>query len=224
MGTSDSTRWSLIVGAARGNTADRERFAERYGSVVRAYLVARWRGTPCAGEVDDAIQEVFLDCFKDGGALLRADPSRPGGFRAFLFGIARNAARHVETRRARSREQQRGSSFDMPDDAPDHAAVFDRAWALSLVQQAGARHAEAAASDGDRGRRRVELLRLRFQDDLPIREIAKLWNEAPALLHREYARAREEFKRALLDVVAEHQPGSPGEARREAVRLLGLLK
>ena len=71
--------------------------------------------------------------------------------------------------------------------------------------------------------RRVDILRLRFQEDKPIRDIASEWGIDAAAVHKEYARARQEFKEALLDVVAFHHPGSPGEVERECAELLGLL-
>jgi RNA polymerase sigma-70 factor (ECF subfamily) len=212
---SESTCWTVIRGAAEGRSSDREEFARRYLPVVRAYLGARWRGTPLAQQVEDGVQEVFLDCFKRDGALGRVDPARP--FRAFLFGVARNVALRVEERRARGRERPAESGADFPADDPGLSAVFDRAWALTLLEEAVARH--RAAGDG----RRAELLRLRFEEDLPVREIAARWREDPARVHKEYARAREEFKRALLEVVAFHHPGPPGEVERECERLLDLF-
>ena len=50
-------------------------------------------------ELDDVVQEVFLACFKEDGPLSRADPERPGGFRAYLYGVVRNVARGVEKKR-----------------------------------------------------------------------------------------------------------------------------
>ena len=73
--TSDSTRWTVIRRAARGVPEDQAEFVRRYGSVIRAYLGARWRQTPLFDEVDDAAQQVFIDCFKENGALQRADPA-----------------------------------------------------------------------------------------------------------------------------------------------------
>ncbi len=205
----------MIRGAAEGRSSDREEFARRYVPVVRAYLGARWRGTQLAQQVEDGVQEVFLDCFKEEGALRRVDPARP--FRAFLFGVVRNVALRVEERQARRREQPAESGADFPAADPGLSEVFDRAWALALLEEAVARH--RTTGDG----RRVELLRLRFEEDLPVREIAARWGEDPARVHKEYARAREEFKRALLDVVAFHHPGSPGEVERECERLLDLF-
>jgi RNA polymerase sigma-70 factor (ECF subfamily) len=70
----------------------------------------------------------------------------------------------------------------------------------------------------------VELLRLRFHENLPIRDIARRWGTDPAVLHHEYAKAREEFRSALLDVVTFHHAGGPGaieEACRNLLTSLG---
>ena len=71
--------------------------------------------------------------------------------------------------------------------------------------------------------RRVEILRLRFEEGLPIREIARKWNAEAAALHREYAKAREEFHAALKEVVAFHLPERPEAVDGECAGLLTLL-
>jgi len=63
------TCWTLIRDVRDGSRDARTRFTGRYLDSVRGYFVARWKGTPLSGEVDDAVQEVFLDCFKEGGVL-----------------------------------------------------------------------------------------------------------------------------------------------------------
>src|SRR5204863_7594151 len=84
--------------AARGDAQARADFARRYLSVVRAYVRARWRTPPLCDEVDDAVQDVFVECFKDQGVLTNANSDAPGGFRAFLFAAVRNRARAAEAR------------------------------------------------------------------------------------------------------------------------------
>ena len=44
-----------------------------------------------------------------------------------------------------------------------------------------------------------------------------------AWLHHSYALARQEFKAALLEVVAFHYPGRPAEVEQEAANLLSAL-
>jgi RNA polymerase sigma-70 factor (ECF subfamily) len=226
MGQSLSTCWTVVRGAAAGEAADRDLFARCYAPVLRGYLGARWRGSPCVADVEDAVQEVFVECFRQGGVLDRAEEARPGGFRAFLYGVARNVALRCEARRARDLRNQPDSAVDfdaVPERADTPPEAFDRAWAEAVLRQAGRRQAERAREAGEAALRRVELLRLRFHEGLPIRDIARRWQADPAALHHEYARARQEFKKALLDVVAFHHPGSPAEVEREAGTLMSLL-
>src|SRR5262249_29726394 len=117
-------------------------------------------------------QEVFLACLRPGGALDRLDPDRPGGFRPFLYGVVRNVALHVETRQARERPPADVDLDRLPADDPGLSRLFDRAWARALMREAGDLQAEQARAKGPAAVRRVELLRLRFQEGLPVREIA----------------------------------------------------
>jgi RNA polymerase sigma-70 factor (ECF subfamily) len=225
--SSDSTRWTIIRGAAAGRAADREEFARRYETVIRAYLGARWRGTPLTAELDDVVQETFLDCFKEQGALTRAAPEARGRFRSFLFAVVRNVARRVEERLARDRARRASDSVDLATlDAGEEAAsrAFDRAWAMALLRRAGQLQLERAEEQGEAAQRRVELLNLRFGEDLPIREIARQWREDAVRVHREYARAREEFKAALRDVVREEEEVPATALEAECARLLDFLK
>src|SRR5262249_46734204 len=89
MASAESTCWTVIAGPAAGHGPDREQFARLYTPVVRAWLGARWRQHPLLADLDDAVQEVFVECFRAGGVLQRADPERAGGFRPFLFGVIR---------------------------------------------------------------------------------------------------------------------------------------
>jgi len=219
--TSGATRWSVIRDAAEGVPAARDEFARRYGAVIRTYLEARWRGGASAHDVDDAVQDVFVDCFREGGALGRADSAAPGGFRAYLHGVARNVARRADERR--QRERARRADVD-PDEIEGRertaSKLFERAWAQAMLAQASALLAERAAKEGPAAEERIELLRLRFEEDLPIREIAERRQVDAARLHHDYAKARAEFQEALRDVVREHEGGTAGDVERECARLL----
>jgi RNA polymerase sigma-70 factor (ECF subfamily) len=175
----DSTCWTLIRDAAGGDAAARERFARVYLPAVRAYLVARWG---IGGrDVDDAAQDVFVECFKANGLLAKVDADRPGGFRAFMFGAVRNVAAWREAGR-----RPAGRLPDhLPTDEASQSKAFDRAWARSLLKEAARVLAESATADA--ARKRIELLRLRFQDGLPIRDIAGRWGADPTWVHHEYA-------------------------------------
>ncbi len=173
------------------------------------------------------MQEVFVECFRRGGALERVDRDRDGGFRAFLYGVARNVARRVEGRKARRKEVQAASARDLDRVETDDLTLsraFDRAWALALLQEALRVQSRRAKSAGEAALRRIELLRLRFQEDLPIRDIAARWNQEAAQVHEDYRTSRREFKRALEEVVLFHHPGPAAEVERECADILTLVR
>jgi RNA polymerase sigma factor (sigma-70 family) len=227
MTSPDTTCWTIIRGAADGDHHDRDHFARRYEPVVRAYLSVRWKSSNRIQALDDAVQDVFVECFRRGGALDRVEPDRPGGFRAFLYGVVRVVALRVESVRARRGGHAPPDGFDLgqvPADETRLSLAFDRAWARALLAEAAGRQAEDAERAGEAARGRVELLRLRFHDGLPIREIARRRGCDPDAVHRDYARARQEFRVALAAVVAFHHPGTPVEVDRECAGLLALLE
>ncbi len=225
--SAQSTCWTVIRGAAAGDAAERAAFADRYEDTVRAYIAARWQRSPLLQEVDDAIQEVFVETFRAGGVLERVDPDSPGGFRAFFYGVVRNVALRFESRHGKRRDRQPATDFFAESaDSREHrlSRIFDRGWARSIMREAAARQrTEAAETRGD-ALKRVQLLRLRFYEGLPIRDIARLWDEDATYLHREYAQARREFRRSLSEVVAFHHPGSTESIERECIQLLAMLK
>ena len=98
----------MIRGAAAGDATQQQAFAQRYAEPIAAYLRARWQASPLAQDVDDAVQEVFVECCRENGVLERASESKTaaGGFRGYLYGVARNVALRFEQRRGRRRERQ----------------------------------------------------------------------------------------------------------------------
>jgi RNA polymerase sigma-70 factor (ECF subfamily) len=218
----------MIQSAAAGNDADREEFVKRYSPVVRDYLAARWKSPSWRTLVDDGVQDVFVECFRSGGILSRADANRPGGFRPFLFAVVRNVALRIETKQARRHERERRATDpidldEVPATEEGLSKEFDRAWAKALVGRAATLMMSRARSAGDGALRRANLLKLRFFDGLPIREVAKQWAVDPAALHHDYARARNEFRSVLEELVAFEHPGRPEEVREECRALLSLL-
>src|SRR6516164_7795555 len=122
MSTPESTCWTVIKAAAAGSPADRNELARRYLGVVRAYLAARWRGSALRQDLGDAVQEVFVECFRHGGALEAAGAGRVPSFRAFLYGVVRNVARRFESRPARAD----GPLPDVEADEEGASRLFER--------------------------------------------------------------------------------------------------
>ncbi len=223
----EATCWTMISGAASGNDNDRREFAARYMPCVRAYLRARWRGRLDVHELEDALQEVFIECLREGGALGRAQRGQGEGFRAFLYGVVRNVARRSETRRARRLDEPGSVTFHADQVHTDEASlshVFDRAWAEATLREAMSAMEQAAAKTGGDRPRRVELLRLRFQGGLSIHEIAQEWDVDRGFLHHEFKRALRDFERSLKEVVGFHHPDAPEAVDRECRELLALAQ
>jgi RNA polymerase sigma-70 factor (ECF subfamily) len=219
MPNSESTCWTVIRAAAAGSPSDRDELARRYLHVVRAYLAARWSNSALLPERDDAVQEVFVECFRHGGVLEAAATGRVPSFRAFLYGVIRNVARRFENRPGRTAGPL--PEIEAEDESP--FCLFERTWAQAIMAEAAQLQRRQAGERGPEAVQRVELLRLRFEENLPIRAIAERWGVPAAQLHHAYALARREFKAALLEVVAFHHPGSPAEVEQEAARLLQAL-
>ena len=174
MPESQTTAWELIESAAAGDKESLQEFVTRYQELMRGWLRARWRGTDHKARIDDALQDALLECVKRGGALTRVDRSRTGGFRPFLQGVVRNVAARYQTRGARDR--RRGDELLSPDQLPSPettvSQALDQELARALVREAADAMAARATRLGASARLRVEILRLRFGDDLPIRDIA----------------------------------------------------
>ena len=218
----ESTCWTVIRDAAEGDPSQRDRFAHIYEPIIRDLLAVRWRSGPLTAEIDDAVQEVFVECFRSGGALDRAEPSYAGGFRQFLHGVIRNVARRAEARYVRRRPADLDPDA-LPADDESLSLAFDRAWARAILGEAARLQAIRATGAGSAALRRVELLRLRFQSELPPREIARLWNVDASEVYREYDIARDEFRDCLRTVVAFHHPVSPAEIDIACMELISLL-
>ena len=222
MSTSESTCWTVIRGAAAGDSSDRAGtgppLPRRRPGVPGG---TRWQGSTLLVDIDDAGQEVFPRgvLLRQGGVLDAAIAGRVPSFRAFFYGVIRNVARRFESRPTCAA----ALPADFAANEESQSRLFERTWARSVMVEAARLQRQRAHERGDEAVRRVELLRLRFEDNLPIRTIAERWGVPAAGLHHAYALARQEFKAALLEVVAFHQPGSAREVEQEAAGLLKAL-
>src|SRR5262245_36127691 len=123
MASADSTCWTLVEAAAAGRRAEQEEFARRYQGPIEAFFRARWAGTRYLQEVEDGVQELFLECFRDGGILQRTAKGGSGGFRAFLYGAVHNVALRIERRAGRLKERQAQGVQDLDGAAAEEASL-----------------------------------------------------------------------------------------------------
>lgn len=220
-----STCWQLIDEAAIGGVEPRNEFARRYQTLVRKCLADRWRGCPLLAELDDAVQEVFMECFRSNGVLDRAELQNGPGFRAFLGGVIRNVARRCEETSMKQREGRLDTTLAeqlQPVRQRSISELLDQGWVVMILDGARKRFRNRALLDTEQGARRVELLRLRFEDGLPIREIAKQWASPAEQVHTLYRRARREFHTSLREEILTHA-GNADDARRLWKEFLALL-
>ncbi len=163
-----TTNWNVVLSASQPHHDARTEFAVRYAPVIRRYLAGRWRIPSDAPRIDDALQDVFVECFKHGGALERVLPGGDGGFRAYLFAVTRNVAREFE-------RQRRCDPLLDADARPDHgqdrpSVTFDRSWAREIAREAMREFGSTSRRPEER--LQFETVRLRFQQELLPREIA----------------------------------------------------
>ena len=222
----DDTRWTMVLGAAARDPADQETFCRLYGPVIRAYLAARWHLPVDDERVADVTQEVFVDLLKPGGALARVAPDRGQGFRAFLYGVARNAALDAERRwsRRRSHEAPQGTGLDdLPHGDPTLSDVFDQAWAAMVVEHAFTLVEDRARRE-HRGELCLQVLECRYRDGLPPRSIAAHLTLDVEQVYQLLKIGQRRFRVALLEVMASHNADA-SEAQLEAkcADLLALL-
>ena len=103
-----------------------------------AYLYARWQRRLGPDEVEDTVQEVFLECFKDDGILNRVSSIRNQGFRSFLYGAARHVALRVEERKARRPDRPGAETFHGVERTADETSLskaFERALRDVVTEQ-----------------------------------------------------------------------------------------
>lgn len=225
MGRAPPTCWDLIRTAAAGSRPAQQVFVERYHDCVRAYLRHRWAGTPLCDTTDDAVQEVFLQCLREQGALAAARPDLGNGFRAYLYGITRNVARSFERRSRRMPDPVTGADpHDAPSTEPSVSRVFDRSYALTVLRHAAELMSVRASARSEAHRRRVDLLHLRFDQGRPIREIASDWQVDAKWLHHQLEQAAKEFLVALQKTIGLPPHAPRDRVRQECQELLALLQ
>jgi hypothetical protein len=217
----------MLRAAASGGEAPRSAFAHKYAGPIRAYLATRWRSLARAADIEDAEQDVFLECLKPGGLLQRADPGL-GDFRSLLYSVVRNIARRYEERAAKSHHRRPEQSVyldELPHQAEALSIAFDRAWARSLLRQAAERYeAQIAASTDKAQQHRFRVLQMRHAEGLPIRTIAAKLNRTDVdSIHYDYRRARSEFADHLREVTREHTGATGGALTAECRRLTELV-
>lgn len=213
-----TTQWDLLHDAARGDTEARIRFHDLYDPFIRRYTtaVARHFGNP-AQDYDDLVQDVYMEVFKDGGALRNANADYPAGFRGYLRGLCRNIAFRARDRDPRAEVQPETGALDVADPAArDPVHAVELAYARSVIRETldGMRHAATRAGDSER-LKALEIFRRRIFHDEKPKDIAAALGIAYTEVTEASRVARTWFETALFDKLLAIHRGDERMAKDE---------
>jgi RNA polymerase sigma factor (sigma-70 family) len=205
--TFPATRWSLIA-----RLPDQPQQAAvligLYADAIGGYLAMKLAGER-AERVEDIVQDVLLDLLGKPEVLAKAQPGSGSRFRYYLMNLAwlsaRNHLRHTRRRDHGSLDAAQGEdgqarieqlAGEVP--APDQQAAMDRAWALSVVQQA-MEEMRRWATDGSLEPEAFAVLRANLIDGKGLREIGAELGMSAATCSRRLAGARQRLQQAIAD-------------------------
>ncbi len=192
-----ATRWSLI--ARLGDQPQQVAVVVGlYADAIAAYLAAKLAGER-PERIDDTTQEVLLDLLGKPEVLARAQPGSGSRFRYYLMNLAwcsaRNALRHARRRDHASLEA--GVDADaLP--APDQQRAMDRAWAVSVLQQA-LEELRRQAGDGRLEPEALAVLQASLVEGRALRAVAAGTGLSLATCSRRLARARTQLQQAIAE-------------------------
>jgi RNA polymerase sigma factor (sigma-70 family) len=228
-----STSWSVVARLRDPRSAERKALLERliadYWKPVYCLIRHSWAKTN--EDAKDLTQEFFLTEMLKGALLDHFDPDR-GNFRAFLKGsianfmkrAARDAGRLKRGGDARAVSLELGE-VDLTQVVPDPRArtaeeAFDRSWkrvvlarAVALLEQRFRARSQEAYFEVFR--------RYDLEPDGPdvsYQSLGRALHLSPDAVKNYLTRARDEFTRAVTDIVAEYV-GAEGDLSAELDRL-----
>lgn len=187
-----ATRWSLIA-RLPGQPQQAAVLLGLYADAIGAYLQLRLAGER-PERVADVVQEVLLELLGRPEALARAQPGPDSRFRHWLMHLAWNSARN----HLRAGRRQDAASLDAEAPAPEQRAAMDRAWALSVVQQAMDDLHRAVAAGGIEAEA-LTVLTANLVEGRSLREIAAGSGLSLATASRRLAAARQFLQRAIAE-------------------------
>lgn len=202
-----ATRWSLIA-----RLSDQPQQASTllglYVDAIGAYLQMRLAGER-PEQIEEIVQDVLTDLLAKPEALAKAKPGSGSRFRYYVMHLAwqagLNALRYHRRRvhdslDASCDDESQGRIEHLADGmpAPDQMATMDRAWALSVVQQA-LDDVERARAQGHLEADAVVVLRLNLLDGCSLRDIATRRGLSLATCSRRLASARQFLQSAIIE-------------------------
>jgi RNA polymerase sigma factor (sigma-70 family) len=179
-----------------------------YADAVGTYLARKLAGEK-PERIEDTVQEVLLDLLGKPEVLARARPGSGSRFRYYLMNLAWYSALNV-LRHARRRDHVSLDAVTDDEDhalaerltgdvpAPDQQQAMDRAWAVSVVQQA-LDELKRWTRDGTLEPEAFAVLQAQFIEGKGLREIGAELGLSAATCSRRLAKARTLLQQAIAD-------------------------
>lgn len=211
-----TTRWSVVLGAARGSEAPRKALHELCAAYWRPLYAFARRDGLSAEDAEDLVQG-FLSSLLSGSTMAAVDRER-GRFRSYLLGALRH---YLANERARAATLKRGGgqaplsltidrddaegTLEIPDDrTPEGAYAY--VWAMEILRRTRERLGQRYADDG-RAELFAALEPFLLDGDTPrYREVAQQLSMTEANARVAVHRLRGRFGVALREEVAETVP------------------
>ncbi|GEM_PF-204358 len=174
---------------ARCLNGHRDAFGVLLARYENAVFRLAWRILRAREDAEDAAQEAFLRAWRSLGHF---DPAR-GTFRAWLLKIALNAALTESARRREHAEEIQAGGSDAIEAIPDdparspQAQAIRKQWLIAIERLAAQLPPESAA-----------LFHLRYGENLPVAEIAKILDRAPGTVAVALHRLRKRLRQTVL--------------------------
>jgi len=179
---------ALVRAVLAGDGAAWRALYERAFEPLHAFVHVR------TGRRADATEEALQECWLTAVRRIRDFDPGKGTFEGWLRGIAENVLRN--RRRSAARERARSAGDPAPATSPRGAAT------------AGAELSEhIALALTALPVRYQEVIRAKYEEELPVAEIAARWRESPKAVESLLSRARAAFRAAYRSLDGE------GEAR-----------
>jgi DNA-directed RNA polymerase specialized sigma24 family protein len=229
----EQTLWSEVIAAGQvGPESARalERLCQVYWYPIYAYLRRRGFDRHAA---KDLTQGFFLYLVKKN-VVQAADPAK-GRFRSFLLGTLKNFVSNEESyRRALKRggetslvsldeELAEGRYAHEPSDSMNPEKIFDRRWALTVLDEAGRRLEKEFAELG--AAREFDELKAFLNSDrgLAYAELSARLGRSEVALRSTVSRLRKRFRVFLLEVIRE-TVSDPAQVEAELEHLKAALR
>ena len=200
------TRWSLIARLPE-HPQQVAVLLGLYADAIGTYLARKLAGEK-PERIEDTIQEVLLDLLGKPAVLARARPGADSRFRHYLMSLAWYSARNV-LRQARRRDQPSLEALSDQDEqaeveplagdpsAPDQQRAMDRAWAISLLQQA-LEELQRWTRDGTLEPEAYAVLQANLVEGKGLREVGAALGISAATCSRRLAKARTLLQQAIV--------------------------